>query len=76
MPVPGPMSRTIPLAVRRRGGIRSDEPLVFRPGWKVSVSVSVSVSDTVAGGAAFGAGAGEITFSEWHTIIIIIKIWI
>lgn len=72
MPVPGPMSRTIPLAVRRRGGIRSDEPLVFRPGWKVSVSVS----DTVAGGAAFGAGAGEITFGEWNVIIIIIKIWI
>jgi hypothetical protein len=38
--------------------------------------VSVSVSDTVAGGAAFGAGAGEITFGEWNVIIIIIKIWI
>lgn len=62
MPVPGPMSRTIPFAVRRRGGIRSDEPLVFWPGWKVSVSVSGSVSSTGSGsagaGVAFGAGAG------------------
>lgn len=26
VPVPGPMSRTTPLAVRRSGGIRAEEP--------------------------------------------------
>lgn len=27
LPVPGPMSRTVPVAVWRRGGIRAEEPV-------------------------------------------------
>lgn len=44
MPVPGPMSRTIPVAVLRIGGMRAAEPT--RAGWSSSSEPGV------------GAGAG------------------
>lgn len=60
VPVPGPMSRTIPEAVRRRGGISAEEFLLFG-GLNSSVSAS-SVVGAEVGGCAGVPGEFQYVF--------------